>query len=170
MSEYARLFLSESQNRFSLAWERVEHCLNQLDDEHMWWSPGPKQNPIGTLILHLCGNLRQWVIAGVGSAPDTRTRWKEFEPQPHLTKAALQGMLRDVIGDIQKILESLPEEELLKKRRIQASDVTGLAAIYKAITHMEIHVGQMLFLTRMQVGGAYRDSWTPRTKEEGLPD
>src|SRR5690606_7931674 len=89
MSEYARHFLAESQNRFALAWGRVEHCLDQLDDDHMWWTPRPGDNAIGTLMLHLCGNLEQWIIAGVGGAADTRVRREEFVPRPHMTKKEL---------------------------------------------------------------------------------
>src|SRR5258708_39514752 len=57
--------------------DRIKHCLGQLTDEQVWWRPSESMNGIGNLILHLCGNVRQWIVAGVGGRPGGRPRPEE---------------------------------------------------------------------------------------------
>src|SRR3954452_23792908 len=66
---------------------KITHCMLQLTDEQVWQRPRPEMNSVGNLITHLCGNLRQWIISGVGGSPDVRNRPAEF--------AALTGPTRD---------------------------------------------------------------------------
>ena len=73
----------EAGRELEAAFGRIKHCLRQLSEEQVWWRPSPALNSIGNLILHLCGNLRQWIVAGLGGAADHRNRPSEFaEPGP----------------------------------------------------------------------------------------
>ena len=78
MSEISAIFLDASRKTLSTWLGRVEKCLGQLTPEQIWWRGQDNSNAIGNLVLHLCGNVRQWIVAGVGGAPDTRNRDAEF--------------------------------------------------------------------------------------------
>ena len=60
------------------AFDRIRHCLGQLSDEQVWQRESEAMNSIGNLILHLCGNVRQWIVSGIGGAKDVRQRPNEF--------------------------------------------------------------------------------------------
>ena len=65
---------------------KIKHCLGQLNDEQVWWRPQESMNSIGNLILHLCGNVRQWIVTGIGGALDVRDRPREFSERETISK------------------------------------------------------------------------------------
>ena len=73
---------------------KIERCLEKLSDEQIWWRANEESNSIGNLILHLCGNARQWIVCGVGSAPDARNRDAEFEQRDLIPRDELVTLLR----------------------------------------------------------------------------
>src|SRR5690242_21471596 len=86
---------------------KIERCLEKLSDEQIWWRANEESNSIGNLILHLCGNARQWIVCGVGSAPDNRNRDAEFERRDPIPRAELLTLLRSTLSEIQTTLEDL---------------------------------------------------------------
>ena len=58
-------------------------------EEDLWWRPNKASNSAGNLVLHLCGNARRWIVAGVAGAPDTRDREAEFAQRGEVSRAAL---------------------------------------------------------------------------------
>src|SRR6516164_123230 len=97
--EVAAAVGSEAANELTSALARIKHCLGQLTDEQVWWRSRPALNSIGNLILHLCGNLRQWVVAGLGGAADSRDRPAEFAERGPLPKEELLRMLEAVLDE-----------------------------------------------------------------------
>ncbi len=168
MPEYqiGELFLKESQTRFTQARNYVNHCLNQLHDEDMWWSPDASGNSIGIILQHVCGNLKQWILSGVGGTPDTRNRPQEFVSDNTASKADLHRMFSAVFDEVLTILENLPPERLTERAGIQDTDQSLLGAVYVAITHLDMHVGQILYLTRLRKGAAYEAFRKPTTPEQ----
>lgn len=161
------LYLEESQKQFIKARDRVNHCLNQLDDADIWWTPQEPCNSIGIILQHVCGNLRQWVLSGVGGAPDTRNRPKEFVIEEKPPKAVMQKTFNEVLDGVLAVLKDLDPERLSEHHRIQGFDASLLGAIYVAVTHLDIHVGQILYITRLRKGAEYKVFWKPTTKEQG---
>jgi hypothetical protein len=151
------------------ALERIKHCLGQLTDEQVWHRPQPSLNSIGNLILHLCGNLRQWIVAGIGGAPDVRNRPAEFAERVPVPKEELVRSLEGVVGEAKQILAGVEARQLTKLRRIQGFDVTGVAAIFDSVPHFRGHTQEIVHMTRLRLGDAYRFAWTPTTPEQGAP-
>lgn len=149
------------------ALERIKHCLNQLNDEQLWWRPTPSLNSIGNLILHLCGNVRQWIVAGLGGVADVRNRPAEFAERGPIPKHELIRRLEAAVADAKSVLTGPTAQQLLDVRRIQGSDVTGLAAIFDSVPHFRGHAQEIIHMTRSQLGDAYRLAWTPATQEQG---
>jgi uncharacterized damage-inducible protein DinB len=128
---------------------KIERCLEKLTDEQIWWRANEESNSIGNLILHLCGNARQWIICGVGSQPDHRNRDAEFERRDPIPRAELLALLRSTLSEIQTTLETLDPETLLERRKIQGHDVDILEAIFHVTEHFSMHTGQIIMLTKM---------------------
>jgi hypothetical protein len=151
------------------ALNRIKHCLGQLNDEQMWRRSQPSINSIGNLILHLCGNLRQWIVAGVGGASDARNRPAEFAERGPIPKDELMRRLEAVVKEAKGVLAGVDARQLAGDRRIQGFDVTGVAAIFDSIPHFRGHTQEIVHMTRLLLGDAYRLAWEPKTPEEGAP-
>jgi hypothetical protein len=81
----------EAAKELASAVGKIKHCLGQLTDEQVWWRSHPSLNSIGNLILHLCGNLRQWIVAGLPKAKDVRDRPAEFAERGPISKDGLES-------------------------------------------------------------------------------
>jgi hypothetical protein len=158
---------AEAAHELCEALQRITHCLGQLDDRQVWWRPGETQNSIGNLILHLSGNLRQWVVCGLGGGADTRNRPLEFSERRAIAKAELLAGLGKVVDEATKALAGVTAGELLRVRRIQGFEVTGLGAIFSSVPHFRGHTQEIICRTRMLLGDRYRFEWTPQTPEQG---
>jgi hypothetical protein len=162
-------FLAQARHRLADCLEKLRHCLSQLDDTQVWWRPSPGLNSIANLLLHLGGNLRQWIVAGVGGAPDIRERPLEFSEQGPIPKEELLRRLETVVLQADEVLARLPEAQLLEPRRIQGFEETLLSAIFGSVAHFHGHTQEIVLLTRLQRGDAYHFAWTPMSAEQGAP-
>jgi hypothetical protein len=124
-------------------------------------------NSIANLILHLCGNLRQWIVAGVGGSPDSRHRPREFAERGPIAKEELLRRLEEVISEADAVLAKTSEQQLLASRRIQGFEETVLSAIFASLAHLSGHTQEIICLTRLQRGNAYSFAWSPATPEQG---
>ena len=165
--ELAAALTREAGNELSSALARIKHCLGQLSEEQLWWRPHPALNSIGNLVLHLCGNVRQWIVAGLGGAADQRDRPAEFAERGPIPKEELVRRLEIVVEEAKGVLARQSARQLLEVRRIQGSEITGLAAIFDSVPHFRGHAQEIVHMTRAQLGDAYRLQWQPPTPEQG---
>ena len=167
--ELAALVGATAAHELDSALKRIKHCLDQLNDEQLWWRSQPSLNSIGNLILHLCGNLRQWIVAGIGGASDVRNRPAEFAEQGPIPKEELVCRLEAVVAEAKGILARVDARQLAEVRRIQGFDVTGVAAIFDSVPHFRGHTQEIVYMTRLQLGDAYKFARTYTTPERGAP-
>jgi uncharacterized damage-inducible protein DinB len=135
---------------------KIERCLEKLSDEQIWWRANEESNSIGNLILHLCGNARQWIVCGVGSAPDSRDRDSEFEQRDVIPRDRLLTLLRSTLSDVEATLQAFDVSTLLERRKIQGNDVEILEAIFHVTEHFSMHTGQIIMLTKMMTSADLR--------------
>jgi uncharacterized damage-inducible protein DinB len=128
---------------------KIERCVEKLTDEQIWWRANEESNSIGNLILHLCGNARQWIVCGIGSAPDSRNRDSEFEQRDLIPRDELSALLRSTLSDVHTTLQSLDPATLLEYRKIQGNDVDILEAVFHVTEHFSMHTGQIILLTKL---------------------
>ena len=166
-NELATAVASETNRRLEVSVEKIRHCVDQLSDEQLWWRPAEPMNSIGNLVLHLSGNLRQWIVAGVGGANDNRNRPEEFSERGPISREDLLGLLDRAVNDSREALAGITAEGLLQPLRIQGFDLTALGAIFDSIPHFGGHTQEIVNLTRQQLGDSYRFEWAPSTAEEG---
>jgi hypothetical protein len=165
--ELAAALGKAAAHELSQARDRIKHCLGQLTEAQVWHRSQPKLNSIGNLMLHLCGNLRQWIVAGIGGAKDVRDRPAEFaEPGPIPTERLLQ-QLDTAVDEATAVLTKVTGAEATRLRRVQGSDLTALAAIFSSVPHFRGHTQEIIHMTRTMLGDAYRFAWTPATPEQG---
>ena len=157
----------EAANELTSALARIKHGLGQLTDEQLWWRFRPSLNSIGNLILHLCGNLRQWIVAGLGGAADSRDRPAEFSERGPIPRDELLRRLEAVVDEARAVLARQSAQQLLEARCIQNFDSTGLAAIFDSVPHFRGHTQEIISLTRLQLGDAYKFAWTPTPERAG---
>ena len=146
---------------------KVSHCLDQLTEEQLWWRPREEMNSIGNLLLHLTGNIRQWVVSGLGTAKDIRDRPAEFSQRVPIPKAVMLDQLARVITEAKSALAQRTAAEMLVTRRIQEFDVTGWQALFDCVPHFKGHTQEIILLTRLQLGNAYKFHWQPQNPEQG---
>ena len=131
---------------------KIERCLAQLTDEQIWWRPNEQSNSIGNLVLHLCGNVRQWIVSGLGGEEDFRQRQSEFDERRVISKAELRTRLKSVLTKVDGTLAQFDDSRLLETFQIQGTTVTALEAIFHVTEHFSMHTGQIILLTKMITG------------------
>lgn len=128
---------------------RIEACVAKLSPEQVWMRGGERQNAIGNLILHLSGNVRQWILSGVGGAADVRQRDAEFAARDGAGAEDLLARLRAVVQEAVQVIRNLPEKKLLDRITVQGYDVTRLEAIFHVVEHFAGHTFQIIFATKL---------------------
>lgn len=128
---------------------RIEKCLDRLTNEQIWWRPNEESNSIGNLVLHLSGNVRQWIISGVGCQPDTRTRNEEFNAQGPMPKKELWNILATTMADIEPVLDSVTAEQLVTRQPVQVYTESVLSMLIHVTEHFSYHTGQIAWITKM---------------------
>ncbi len=159
--------LEEAKKLLDECVAKISHCVNQLSDAQVWWRPAPGLNSIGNLILHLCGNLQQWIVSGIGGVADNRQRPAEFAERGPIPKAVLVEKLTQVVAATKQTLARTGPAELARERTIQGFAVTGWGAVFHSIPHFNGHTQEIVSDTRMQLGDAYKFYWQPQTPEQG---
>lgn len=128
---------------------KLENCLKILTDEQVWWRPNSESNSIGNLCLHLSGNVRQWIVSGLGGEVDVRTRQTEFDQRGMISREELLSTLRQTLEDVDSVLSNFQLERCLERLEIQKTKVTALEAIFHVTEHFSMHTGQIILLTKM---------------------
>jgi len=145
-------FLNYAAEKLAQLAGRVETCLSKLTPDQIWMRGTENQNAVGNLVLHLNGNVRQWILSGVGGSPNTRIRDEEFSARGGMEPAALGRLLRGSVDEALAIIRSLPHERLAERTTIQGHDVTLLEAIFHVVEHFSGHTSQIIFVTKMLTG------------------
>jgi Protein of unknown function (DUF1572) len=141
-------------------WPRLRSCVEGLSDEQVWWRPNDASNSIGNLILHLNGNVRQWLVASFKRLDDHRDRPAEFRERRSIPASVLLEKLGTTMKEASEVLAALSEADLLTTFEIQGYTVTGLHAVYQVVEHFGLHYGQIVYITKLLRGqdlGFYRE-------------
>jgi uncharacterized damage-inducible protein DinB len=148
-SEVAAIFLTASHSElFNQHWPRLKACVEPLTVEQIWWRPNEASNSVGNLILHLNGNLTQWIVNSFSHGEDKRDRPAEFSADGGFTAAELLNRLGATMTEVARVLDRITVEELLAPYEIQGYKTRGLDAIYHVVDHFGIHFGQIAYITK----------------------
>jgi uncharacterized damage-inducible protein DinB len=131
---------------------RIADCLARLSYDEVWARGTENENAVGNLVLHLCGNVRQWIVSGVGGAPDVRNRDAEFAARGGLEPAELSGRIRSIVCEANGIIGKLPPERMAERVTIQGYELTVAEALLHVLEHFSHHTGQIIFATKLAKG------------------
>jgi hypothetical protein len=145
-------FLDYSARKLDLYLSRIETCLDQLTPEQVWARHSENENAAGNLVLHLEGNIRQWILGGVGGQPDIRDRRSEFEARAGAGAVDLKRHIRATIEEAAAIVRAVQPERLTERIQPQGYDVSVLEAIYQVVQHLSGHAFQIMLLTKFHTG------------------
>jgi uncharacterized damage-inducible protein DinB len=142
-------FLIYSASKLRELASRIDVCLDQLSEEQVWARGKESENAVGNLVLHVCGNVGQWIVSTIGNRPDTRDRPSEFAARGTATTDQLRERLRTTIESAVAVIEQLTAAQLAPRHTIQGYDVSVLEAIYHVVEHFSMHTGQIIFATKL---------------------
>jgi hypothetical protein len=153
MSDTMQRFIDRS--RWYLTGEclpKIRASVAQLDGDAVWWRPNAASNSVGNLLLHLAGNLRQWVGSGIGGAPDHRDRTAEFAADGGASADELLAGLETAVREADRVLAGLAPARLDDRITVQGRDVAVMEAIYQVVEHFAMHTGQIVYIAKLHVG------------------
>jgi hypothetical protein len=159
--EVAALFLKFSREKLiGQYWARLQAAVGPLTEEQVWWRPNEASNSIGNLVLHLNGNVRQWIVDSFNGRDDQRDRPAEFAAAGGMGAGELLARLGATIDAADQVLGRLTAEELVAPYTIQGYHVRGLDAVYQVVEHFGLHYGQIVSIAKSATGkdlGFYRE-------------
>ncbi|SEL94191.1 Uncharacterized damage-inducible protein DinB (forms a four-helix bundle) [Maribacter orientalis] len=123
----------------------IKKSLSDISEDEVWQKPNPSLNSIANLMLHLCGNISQYVISSLGETEDKRKRDTEFSVTDGLTKAELLKKLEDIVDTAKRVIFDAKPDQLVKVRSVQGFSFSGVGVIMHAVEHYSYHTGQIAF-------------------------
>ena len=141
-------FIKQSIFRIEENTPKIIKCLDQLREKQIWLRPNEASNSIGNIILHLCGNMRQYIISSLGDQPDVRERDKEFSAKGGYNKEELQNKLTATVEEAIITIRNIDENRLLKIRSVQGFNYSGIGIIIHVTEHYSYHAGQIILWTK----------------------
>lgn len=143
------------------SFSRIIRCIELLSEDQLWHAPNEHTNSVANLVLHLNGNIRQWLLDGFFGISYTRIRENEFSARKSHTKEELISIIKSLLVDIQRVINIIAIDMLLRRKTIQSHfDVSGYAIISHVIEHASYHTGQIAQLTKIMLDtqvGFYED-------------
>jgi len=149
MNDLATEFTQQALYRMDESSRMIRKCFEELDESDMWKRPNNLSNSIGNLMLHLCGNIRQYAISALCDLPDTRERDAEFAAREGLSKAELLEKLLSTVQEAQDCIRRADAVNLLRERSVQGFRLTGLGIILHVVEHYSYHTGQIAWWTKV---------------------
>lgn len=134
---------------FEESYPRIKHCLELIDEKQLWFKANSNSNSIANLILHLLGNMEQWICTSFGSKEDLRKRSYEFEAVESHTKDELILAMDELRVKVEAIIASIDEKDLLSSYNVQVYEELGSSIIIHVIEHFSYHTGQIAILTKL---------------------
>ncbi|MDC6388575.1 DinB family protein [Maribacter sp. PR1] len=127
----------------------INKSLSNISEEEIWQKPNDSLNSMGNLILHLCGNITQYIISSLGENEDDRQRDSEFSASGGLTKLELLKKLKDTVDTAKRVIFDARSEQLVKIRSVQGFSFSGVGVIMHAVEHYSYHTGQIAFWVKL---------------------
>jgi hypothetical protein len=137
------------------AFGRIKHCVRQLTDEQVWWRPRTDMNAIGNLILHLGGNVKQFVMSVVGGEADDRDRPAEFAARSAIPGSQLVERLESIVNRAKAVIAAASAEEMCRVRAVRGENWSGIQTLIRSVSHFRGHAQEIIHQTREILGDRY---------------
>ena len=135
---------------------KLRHCVNAIPTKAVWARPNESSNSIGNLLVHLKGNVTEWILGGVGNREIERYRAGEFAQKEGADAKTLLDDLEQILREADNVLAGLTAKDLERSLVIQGRETTVLSAVYHVVEHFAMHTGQIILMTKLHAPGAIR--------------
>lgn len=144
-----REIIENALHRLDESTRMIRTSFDKLSEQDIWKKPNTSSNSVGNLMLHLCGNMHQYIISSLGNTPDIREREKEFSTDSGYTSEELLALLEEKVERVKEVISSCSAEDMLLKREVQGFNLSGLGIIIHVVEHYSYHTGQIAFWTKI---------------------
>lgn len=148
MNSVEREFTQYAGRKLADHFGQLSRCVSLLSEEQFWYRPNERSNSVANLVLHLAGNVRQWIVGGIGGAAVERRRQEEFDARGGADKREAMARLAAVVEEARRIIEGASADALAREYDIQKYRVSGVAAILHVVEHFAFHTGQVVTITK----------------------
>jgi uncharacterized damage-inducible protein DinB len=156
-TDLGALFIARSRHYLRTEYPtKLRAAVEAMPSDAVWWRGNAASNSVGNLLLHLTGNVRQWIVGGIGGQDVTRDRAGEFAAESGGTADALLDDLDRALDDVDAVLARLTPDDLSSPRTIQGRETTAFEAIYHVVEHFSLHLGQIILVAKLHAPGAVR--------------
>lgn len=131
---------------------RIAAAVERLPPGALWRRPHPDTTSCGNLLVHLEGNVRQWILSGLGGTADRRDRAAEFALRDGAGPDELLAALAATVDEAAALIEGLDERDLDAEREIQGFSVCVREAVYHVVEHFSWHTGQIAWIAKLHAG------------------
>jgi len=142
-------FISNALFRLDESMRMITTSLQFLDETTIWKKPNSASNSVGNIMVHLCGNISQYILSGLAGQEDTRNRDQEFLISGGFNKTALQDKLQKVIEAAKEVIQNSTPEQLLKQYTVQGFQLSGMGIVIHVVEHLSYHTGQLAYCTKL---------------------
>jgi uncharacterized damage-inducible protein DinB len=140
--------IEHSRRRLQFYLGQIERCASLLSTEELWYRPNEHVNSVANLILHLTGNVRQWIVSGLGGEPYQRDRPAEFAARDGRPAEVIVPPLRETVERAIAVIGGLDAAALAQSQTIQKYPVTAQTAVLHVVEHFAFHAGQIVHATK----------------------
>ncbi|MFT5050881.1 MAG: putative damage-inducible protein DinB [Chlamydiales bacterium] len=134
---------------------RLERALEVLPEQDTWWAPHASALSVGNILVHLTGNVRQWILSGLGQIPDRRERATEFAQKAGPGAPELLAQLKLAVDAARTTIGDLGAADLQAAFQIQGKRVTGWEAVLHVVEHFSWHTGQVVWIAKQRAGAEH---------------
>ena len=129
----------------------IRIALSKIEEKEIWKRQNQALNPLGNQLLHICGNMTQYVLSGLGRERDNRERDIEFSTEDGYTS---DDLLQQLLGTTQRasaVINEASEADLLLVYKVQGFEFSGIGLVLHAVEHFSYHTGQIAIQVKLAI-------------------
>lgn len=135
--------LDENLRMLRIALQKLHDHKPDAWEQQFWKQPTVTANSIGNLLLHLCGNMTQYILSSLNETPDNRNRDNEFATKVNIASKEVTDQFEKTIAEVKRGIRKATAQQLLQKRSVQGFEMSGQGCILHAVEHCSYHIGQI---------------------------
>lgn len=144
---------------------QIRSCIEELDDEQLWWRPNDESNSVGNIVLHLSGSMRHNLARAIGGFGYERDRPAEFAERGPVPKERLIEIFDENIRLAVATLDGFDSGRMTDPGEDPSYGPTLFHSLLAVALHLATHAGQIIYVTKMLKAGSLDELWI-RTHRE----
>jgi hypothetical protein len=159
-------FIKSALRQLRLYRSLGEKSIGRLDTAQLNTIPQGESNSIAVIVRHMAGNMKsRWTDFLTSDGEKTwRNRDSEFE-EPNESKESILHRWNEGWELTLSVIGALRGEDIDREVRIRNESMSAAEAIHRQIAHYAYHVGQIVYVAKMQLGANWESLSIPRKRK-----